>query len=139
MKVFVSLAAALAWSSAAAVLAVAVAAPAHAQVAGASLRGTVKAEGGVSEVTAVNVNTTRTDQRTGLSGRYVTTGQVRAGAMLLRRAAPELVAGYTRYYLTQADQPTTGDVDARLASVFPLPQQIVDAIDRQLEVVLGGI
>ncbi len=52
-----SLAAALAWSSAAAALAVAVAAPAHAQVSGASLRGTVKAEGGVSEVTAVNVNT----------------------------------------------------------------------------------
>ncbi|MBA4752019.1 MAG: TonB-dependent receptor [Sphingopyxis sp.] len=52
-----SLAAALAWSSAAAALAVAVATPAYAQVSGASLRGTVKAEGGVSEVTAVNVDT----------------------------------------------------------------------------------
>jgi hypothetical protein len=89
--------------------------------------------------TAVNDNTTPNDQRSGLSGRYVTTGQVRAGAMLLRRTSPELVAGYTRYYLTQANQQTTGDIDARLASVFPLPQQIVDAIDRQLEVVLGGI
>ena len=47
--------------------------------------------------TAVNDNTTPNDQRSGLSGRYVTTGQVRGGAMLLRRAAPELVAGYTRY------------------------------------------
>ena len=89
--------------------------------------------------TAVNDNTTPNDQRSGLSGRYVTTGTVRAGAMLLRRTIPELVAGYTRYYLTQAGQPVTGDINARLASVFPLPQPIVDAIDRQLEVVLGGI
>lgn len=89
--------------------------------------------------TAVNDNTTPNEQRSGLSGRYVTTGTVRAGAMLLRRTAPELVAGYTRYYLTQANQPTTGDANARLVSAFPLPQQIVDAIDRQLEVVLGGI
>jgi outer membrane receptor protein involved in Fe transport len=66
-----SLAAALAWSSAAAALAVAVAAPAHAQVSGASLRGTVKAEGGVSEVTAVNVNTGLTRTSTvGANGSY---------------------------------------------------------------------
>lgn len=89
--------------------------------------------------TSVNDNTTPNDQRSGLSARYVTTGAVRGGAMLLRRTAPELVAGYTRYYLTQAGQPTTGDINARLVSAFPLPQQIVDAIDRQLEVVLGGI
>lgn len=52
-----SLAAALAWSSAAAAMAVAVATPAYAQVSNASLRGTVKAEGGVSQVTAINVDT----------------------------------------------------------------------------------
>ncbi|WOF44618.1 TonB-dependent receptor [Sphingopyxis indica] len=52
-----ALAAALAWSSAAGALALGVAAPAHAQVSNASLRGTVKAEGGVSQVTAINVNT----------------------------------------------------------------------------------
>ncbi len=89
--------------------------------------------------TAVNDNTTPNEQRSGLSARYVTTGTVRAGAMLLRRTAPELQAGYTRYYLSQAGQPTTGDIDARLASVFALPQNIVAAIDRQLQVVLGGI
>lgn len=89
--------------------------------------------------TAVNDNTTPNDQRSGVSGRYVTTGQVRAGAMLLERAAPELRAGYTRYYLSQAGQATTGDINARLATMFPLPQNIVDAIERQIEVVLGGI
>src|SRR3546814_9469197 len=51
------LAAVLAWSSAGAALAIGVATPAHAQVSNASLRGTVKAEGGVSQVTAINVNT----------------------------------------------------------------------------------
>ena len=50
-------AAALAWGSAGAALAIGVATPAHAQVSNASLRGTVKAEGGVSQVTAINVNT----------------------------------------------------------------------------------
>lgn len=89
--------------------------------------------------TAVNDNTTPTEQRAGLSARYVTTGTVRAGAMLLQRVAPELVAGYTRYYLMQAGQPTSGDIAGRLAATFPLPQSMRDAIDRQLEVVLGGI
>lgn len=66
-----SLAAALAWSSAAAALAAAAATPAYAQVSGASLRGTVKAEGGVSEVTAVNVNTGLTRTSTvGANGGY---------------------------------------------------------------------
>ena len=89
--------------------------------------------------TAVTDNTTPNEQRAGVSGRYVTTGTVRGGALLLRRTAPELVAGYTRYYLMQAGHPTTGDINARLAAAFPLPQAITDAIDRQLEVVLGGI
>lgn len=50
-------AAALAWTSGATALAIGVSAPAHAQQVNASLRGTVTAEGGVSQVTAVNVNT----------------------------------------------------------------------------------
>jgi len=89
--------------------------------------------------TAVNDNTTPTQQRAGTSAEYVTAGQVRAGAMLLQRTLPELANGYTRYYLTQAGQPTTGDISARLAAVFPLPDAIRDAIGRQLDVVLGGI
>jgi hypothetical protein len=89
--------------------------------------------------TAVNDNTTPADQRAGVAGNHVLTGTVRAGAMLLQRAAPELADGYARYYLQQAGQATTGDVQARLASTFPLPELIRAAIDRQLEVVLGGI
>ena len=89
--------------------------------------------------TAVNDNLTPTQVREGAAARYITIGQVRAGAMLLQRVAPELVAGYTRYYLTQAGQSTTGDINARLAATFSLPDTIREAIDRQIEVVLGGI
>ena len=89
--------------------------------------------------TAVNDNTTPTEQRAGVSGRYVTAGAVRAGAMLLERAAPDLLAGYTRFYLAQAGLSTAGEINARLASTFPLPDAIRQAIERQLEVILGGI
>lgn len=89
--------------------------------------------------TAVNDNITPTEQRSGAGARLVLTGTVRAGAMLIQRVAPELLAGYTRYYLAQAGMSTTGDINARLVSAFPLPDNIREAIDRQLEVVLGGI
>lgn len=89
--------------------------------------------------TAVNDNITPTEQRAGTGSRYLTTGTVRAGALLLQRVAPELLAGYTRYYLSQAGLSTTGDINARLAATFPLPDVIRHAIERQMDVVLGGI
>lgn len=89
--------------------------------------------------TAVSDNITPVEQRAGTGARYVPLGQVRGGAMLLQRTAPELVPGYIRYYLSQGGFPTTGDINARLVSSFPLPDIIREAIDRQLNVVLGGI
>jgi hypothetical protein len=94
---------------------------------------------GAIVATAVNDNITPTEQRSGAANRFVPIGQVRGGAMLLQRTAPELVAGYTRYYLMQGGFSTTGDINARLVSSYPLPDLIRDAIDRQLDVVLGGI
>ena len=88
---------------------------------------------------AVNDNLTPTEQRSGLGVRYVTTGTVRAGALLLQRVAPELVAGYTRFYLSQAGLSTSIDINARFIATFPLPDAIREAIERQLDVVLGGI
>jgi len=90
-------------------------------------------------ISAVNDNTTPTEQRSGLAARYITAGAVRGGAMLLQRVAPELAAGYARYYLMQAGQPASGDVIARLSTFFVLPDLVRQAIDRQLEVVLGGL
>jgi hypothetical protein len=85
--------------------------------------------------TAVTDNTTPAQQREGLASAYVSAAQVRGGALLLQRVAPELVAGYTRFYLRQAN----ASASASLASAFPLPANLVEAIDRQLGVVLGGI
>jgi hypothetical protein len=58
---------------------------------------------------------------------------------MLQRAAPELADGYARYYLRSARLPVTGDPMAALAAAFPLPDAIRDAIQRQIDVVLGGI
>ncbi len=90
-------------------------------------------------VSAVTDNTTPTEQRAGVAGRHITAGAVVAGAILIRRVAPELAAGYARYYLMQAGQSVSGDLNARLAAVFSLPDVIAQAIERQLDVVLGGI
>jgi len=60
--------------------------------------------------------------------------------MLLQRVAPELADGYARYYLRAARvQFTSGDAMAALATAFPLPDSIRDGIQRQIDVVLGGI
>jgi hypothetical protein len=89
--------------------------------------------------TAVNDNTTPNDRRNGVVDRYVASGTVRAGALLLQKIAPELVNGYARYYLQSANRSAGSNPVATLATVFTLPDGIRDAISRQLDVVLGGI
>ncbi len=86
-------------------------------------------------------NTSPADQRAGLADRYVSVGQVRAGYLLLQRSAPDLAPGYARFYLREAGvaAPAAGGEGAALAAAFPLPANILEAITRQLEVVLGGI
>ena len=89
---------------------------------------------------AVTDNTTPSEQRQGTSDRYSSAALVRGGALLLKRTAPELVDGYARYYLESANARTTAsDPLMALAQAFPLPDAIVGAIDRQLDIVLGGI
>jgi hypothetical protein len=84
--------------------------------------------------TAVRDNTTPSDARAGLTDQYIAAGAVRGGALLLQKVAPELVDGYTRYYLQSANRPT-----GSLATVFRLPDGILQAISRQIDTVLGGI
>lgn len=89
---------------------------------------------------AVSDNTTPAEKRTGLADSYASAGAVRGGALLLQRVAPELVPGYQRYYLRAANVTApSGEEEAVLARVFPLPARILDAIRRQLDIVLGGI
>lgn len=89
--------------------------------------------------TAVTDNTTPAEQRNGVSAAYVAKGAVRGGAMLLHRIAPELEDSYMKYYLALANEQTGGDFRSRFTSVFSLPDVVRGAIDRQLEVVLGGL
>ena len=88
-------------------------------------------------------NTTPAQQRAGSADRLLLFGQVRAGAMLLERIAPELLDAYMRFYLKEAGAPPVRESGAVLASTFArrfeMPSAIVDAIQRQLEIVLGGI
>lgn len=96
----------------------------------------------VSSVTTVAIddNTSPAEKRTGAGDRYASTALVRGGAMLLQRVAPELADGYARYYLRAARvQFSGGDAPAALSTAFPLPDVIRDAIQRQIDVVLGGI
>lgn len=88
---------------------------------------------------AVRDNVTPTDQRLGVADRYIANGAVRAGALLLQKIAPELVNGYARYYLQSANRSVGANPVTSLASAFSLPDGIRDAIQRQLDVVLGGI
>ena len=90
--------------------------------------------------TAINDNTTPAEQRSGVAARYTANANVRAGAVLLQRAAPDLANGYMRYYLRSAGVAVpAGDPSAVFTASFPIPDAIRDAVTRQIEVVLGGI
>jgi hypothetical protein len=91
--------------------------------------------------TAISDNVTPAEQRSGVADRYAAHGAVRGGALLIERVAPELAQGYMRYYLRAAGAagPATGDPRAAFAAAFPLPELIIRAATRQLDVVLGGI
>ena len=90
--------------------------------------------------TAIADNTSPAEQRSGATGRYAANATVRAGALLLQRAIPELGPNYMRFYLRAAGLTApTGDPITAFAAAFPIPDAVRDAIARQLDVVLGGI
>ncbi len=89
---------------------------------------------------AVRDNSSAADERSGDAARWQTLAAVRGGAMLLQRAAPDLLPGYQRYYLSLARAAVPpGDATSAFAATFPLPDRIVTALDRQIDMVLGGI
>lgn len=83
----------------------------------------------------VNDNTTPAQQRSGAAAGYVTLAQVWAGALLLERIAPELLDGYRTYYRAQVGAAAGTTFD----QAFAVPQEIRDAIRRQIDLILGGI
>ncbi|NUO65194.1 MAG: hypothetical protein HOQ11_00625 [Gemmatimonadaceae bacterium] len=88
---------------------------------------------------AVIDNVTPAERREGRADRMQSAAAVRGGALLIQRVAPELLDGYSRFYLRAAGVTPSGDVAAALASTFPITDAIRDAIGRQLDTVLGGI
>jgi hypothetical protein len=89
---------------------------------------------------AITDNTTPAEQRSGATIGYSGNGAVRGGAILLQRVAPDLVAGYMRFYLQTLGKPVPpGDATADFTAGFPMPQAILSAVTKQIDVVLGGI
>ena len=84
-------------------------------------------------------NVSPAERREGVAERLQSPAAVRAGHLLLRRAAPELAEGYVRYYLGLARTAPGADATAAFERAFPLPDDVRDGILRQLDVVLGGI
>ena len=89
--------------------------------------------------TAVTDNITPEQRRTGLGERYQSSAAVRGGALLIQRTSPQILDGYMRYYLRSVNRPTGSNLRATFESTFAIPDNIRDAISRQLDVVLGGI
>ena len=89
--------------------------------------------------TAVTDNITPEQRRTGLGERYQSSAAVRGGALLLQRVAPELLDGYMRYYLKSVNRSAGSNLQSTFLSTFALTDTIRDALNRQLDVVLGGI
>jgi hypothetical protein len=89
---------------------------------------------------AITDNTTPAEQRSGATVGYSGNGAVRAGAVLLERVSPDLVPGYMRFYLQTLGKPVpAGDASAAFSAAFPLPQAVLTAVTKQIDVVLGGI
>jgi len=97
-----------------------------------------EAVGTLANTTVID-NITPEQRRTGLAERYTSSAAVRCGALLLQRTAPEAVDGYMRYYLRSVNRPVGSSVQATFTAAFSLPDTIRDALNRQLDVVLGGI
>jgi hypothetical protein len=88
---------------------------------------------------AIADNTSPADQRSGLADRLASAAAVRGGLMLLEKFVPELADGYARYYVAATGATPRSDARAQLASLFPLPDAIRDAIARQIATIDSGI
>ena len=89
---------------------------------------------------AVEDNTTPAEKRSGAADRLASLALVRGGALLLAHVSKDLAEGYARFYLRAAGAAPRGDdALAALARVFPVPQGILDSVERQIAIAFGGI
>lgn len=88
---------------------------------------------------AISDNTTPSEQRNGTADRISSAALVRGGLMLLQKSAPSLADGYACYYIEAAGRRPGASPRTQLAALFPIPDAVRDAIQRQLDVIQGGI
>lgn len=88
---------------------------------------------------AIVDNTSPADQRSGVADRFASAASVRGGLMLLEKFVPELADGYARYYVSATGTMPNATPRTQIATLFPLPDAIRDAIARQINTVSSGI
>jgi len=99
-----------------------------------------EAAGAVAQV-AIADHLTPAQLRAGVGTRLAATGLVRAGALLVARIDAGLGERYARWYLAQAGQPmpAPGQALAALATAFPMPDEMLASMRRQIDLAFGGI
>src|SRR5690606_39497172 len=98
-----------------------------------------EAIGSIAQV-AVNDNLTPVQKRNGLADRYGSAGLVRGGAILMERVDPAAAERYARWYLAQAGEPVpSSNALAALAAAFPMPDEMIESMRRQVDIAFGGI
>ena len=98
-----------------------------------------EAAGSIAQV-AVSDHLTPAQQREGAGARLAGAGLVRGGAMLVARVSPEAAERYARYYLAQMGRPVPArNALAALDAAFPMPDEILASMRRQIDIAFGGI
>lgn len=89
---------------------------------------------------AINDHLTPAQQRDGVGARLASAGLVRGGAILLERVDPAAAERYARYYLSQMGRPVPSrDALAALEAAFPMPDDMIASLRRQVAAAFTGI
>lgn len=89
---------------------------------------------------AINDHLTPAQQREGVGARLMATGLVRGGALVVEKIDPALAERYARWYLAQAGKPVPArDALAALALAFPMPEDMLVSMKRQIDLSFTGI
>lgn len=89
---------------------------------------------------AINDHLTPAQQREGVGARLMATGLVRGGALVVEKIDPALAERYARWYLAQAGKPVPASgALAALAAAFPMPDDMIVSMRRQIALSFTGI
>ncbi|MEX2182451.1 MAG: hypothetical protein WD771_10445 [Gemmatimonadaceae bacterium] len=98
-----------------------------------------EAIGSVAQV-AVDDHLTPAQKRLGAGATYGSAGLVRGGALLVERVEPGMGERYARWYLAQMGRPVpVGGALAALCEAFPMPDEMIASMQRQIDISFGGI